>query len=102
MKTFLVFTGSGPLVVLSSHTSVEDKGFLEKLAAKGIYKFIAHELPLDKVKERYGNHFDVASNGLYETDDLRVVDVDGHRAFRLFRFDELGPEFLHEPDVYPE
>ena len=99
MKTFLLFTGTGPLLVLSSHSSVEDMKFLEKLAAKGIYKFIAHELPIEKVKERYGNHYEVASHGLHETDDLRVIDFDGQRALRLFKFDEYGPEYMHEPDV---
>lgn len=99
MSTFLLFTGTGPLLVLSSHSSVEDRAFLDKLAAKGIYKFIAHELPLELVKERYGNHFQVASHDLHETDDLRVIDFDGQRIMRLFKFEEYGPEFMHEPDV---
>ncbi len=99
MKTFLLFTGTGPLLVLSSHSSVEDSKFLEKLAAKGIYKFIAHEIPLDVVKQRYGNHYNVASHDLHETDDLRVIDFDGQRALRKFKFEEYGPEYMHEPDV---
>ena len=99
MKTFLLFTGTGPLVVLSSHSSVEDPKFLEKLSAKGIFKFIAHEIPLELVKERYGNHYNVASHDLHETDDLRVIDFDGQRAMRKFKFSEYGPEFMHEPDV---
>ena len=99
MKTFLLFTGTGPLLVLSSHSSVEDNKFLEKLAAKGIFKFIAHEIPLDLVKQRYGNHYNVASHDLHETDDLRVIDFDGQRALRKFKFSEFGPEFMHEPDV---
>ena len=102
MNTFILFAGSGPLLVLSSHASVEDTKFLEKLAAKGIYKFMAHEVPLEMVKERYGNHYDVASHGLYESDDLRVIDYDGQRIFRLFKFEDFGPEFMHEPDVYPD
>jgi len=97
MKTFLLFSGSGPLLVLSSHNSVEDREFLKKLDAKGISKFIAHEIPLEKVQERYGNHYNVASQGLHETDDLRVIDFDGQRVLRLFQFDEYGPEFMHEP-----
>ncbi|MDJ0834790.1 MAG: hypothetical protein QNJ69_14805 [Gammaproteobacteria bacterium] len=98
MKTFLLFTGTGPLVVLSSHASVEDPVFLNKLDAKGISKFIAHELPLDAVKERYGAHYDIASHDLHETDDLRVIDFDGQRIMRLFKFSEYGPEFMHEPE----
>lgn len=99
MKSFLLFTGSGPLVVLSSHENVQDTPFLEKLAAKGIYKFIAHELPLETVKERYGSQYDVATRDIYETDDLRVVDFDGQRIFRRFKFTEYGVGYMHEPDV---
>ncbi len=98
MKTFLLFAGTGPLVLLSSHASVEDPVFLNKLEAKGIYKFIAHEIPLDLVKERYGTHFDIASHDLHETDDLRVIDFDGQRIMRLFKFSEYGPQYMHEPD----
>ena len=97
MKTFLLFTGTGPLLVLSSHASVEDPVFLKKLEAKGINKFIAHELPLDIVRERYAGHYEIASHDLHETDDLRVIDFDGQRILRLFKFSEYGPEFMHEP-----
>jgi hypothetical protein len=66
---------------------------LEKLRAKGIDKFIAYELPLDLVKLRYGGHFDIAMQDLNESDDLRVVDFSGERAFRL---KELGTPVLYE------
>ncbi|MCL7423162.1 MAG: hypothetical protein M8364_19935 [Methylobacter sp.] len=102
MKAYLLFSGSGTLVVLSQHDDVEHKLFLEKLAGKGIYKFIAHEIPLELAKERYGKHFDIATHDLYETDHLRVVDYNGERAMRLFKFSELGPEIMHEPDSFPE
>ena len=98
MKTFLLFTGTGPLVVLSSHASVKDPVFLSKMDAKGIRKFIAHEIPLEVVKERYGAHYEIASHDLNETDDLRVIDFDGQRILRLFKFSEYGPQYMHEPD----
>ena len=47
MKAALLFAGSGPLVVLTSHASFTDPTQLEKLGAKGIDKFIAYEIPLD-------------------------------------------------------
>ena len=62
MKTALLLTGSGPLVIATSHASLTDSGLLEKLRAKGIDKFIAYELPLDLVKERYGGHFDTTTS----------------------------------------
>ena len=100
MKVFLLFTGSGPLVIATSYDSIQDAVLLDKLAAKGIFKFIAHEMPLELVKERYRGHFEVATRDLHESDDLRVLDYNGERAFHLFEFEELGPEIMHEPSNY--
>jgi hypothetical protein len=96
MKIALLFTGSGPLVIATSHDSLMDRVFLEKLRAKGIEKFIAYELPLDLVKTRYAGHFDVVMKDLHESDDLRVLDFNGERAFRLFHLKELGSPILFE------
>lgn len=101
MKALMLVTGSGPLLVLSSHDSPEDPVFLSKLKAKGIEKFIAFELPVDKVQERYGGHYQVVLNDLHESDDLRVLDYNGHRVFELFSFDEMGREVKHEPGKEP-
>ena len=97
MKVFMLMAGSGPLVVLTSHSSIEDPVVIEKLAAKGMDKFLSYEIPLELAKERYGGHFNVVANDLHETDDLRVLDYNGERAFRLFSFAELGPPMVHEP-----
>ena len=99
MKAAMLFTGSGPLVILTSHESLAEPALLAKLAAKGIDKFVAHEIPLDLARTRYGGHFEVVMRDLHESDDLRVLDYNGQRAFRLFRLDELGPALVHEgPD----
>ncbi|RDH83469.1 MAG: hypothetical protein DIZ78_14300 [endosymbiont of Escarpia spicata] len=97
MKVFMLMAGSGPLMILTSHTSIEEPEMLEKLASKGIDKFLAYEVPFDLAKARYGGHFTVVANDLHETDDLRVLDYNGERAFRLFTFAELGPVMMHEP-----
>lgn len=97
MKAFMLFTGSGPLVILTSHGSIIEPGLLEKFKAKGIDKFVAHEIPLALARERYGGHFDVVIKDLHESDDLRMLDYNGQRAFRLFRLAELGRPILHEP-----
>jgi hypothetical protein len=96
MKVFMLMAGSGPLVILTSHTSIEDADILEKLAAKGLDKFLAYEIPYDLAKQRYGGHFSVVANDLHESDDLRVLDYNGERAFRLFSFAELGSPLLHD------
>jgi len=100
MKIFMLYTGSGPLVIMTSYRSVDTPGLLEKLSAKGIHKFIAHEIPVKMAQERYGGHFEMVQGNLDESDDLRVLDYNGERAFRLFRFDELGQAHKYEPDVY--
>jgi hypothetical protein len=96
MKVFLLYTGSGVLVILTSHASIQDPELLQKLAAKGIDKFVAHEIPYGLAKGRYGGHFEVVSKDLSETDDLRILDYNGVRAFHLFRFDELGKPLFQE------
>ncbi|MFC1334958.1 MAG: hypothetical protein G8D81_08895 [gamma proteobacterium symbiont of Clathrolucina costata] len=96
MNTFMLMTGSGPLMILTSHTSIEDPLILEKLASKGIEKFLAYEVPYDLAKQRYGGHFNVVANDLHESDDLRVLDYNGERAFKLFSFTELGSPVVHE------
>ena len=96
MNAFLLMAGSGPLLILTSHHSIEDEALLDKLLAKGIDKFIAYPVPEDLARERYGGHYQVVVNDLHESDDLRVLDYNGERAFSLFRFDELGKARMHE------
>ncbi len=102
MKVFMLITGSGPLMILTSHESIKSPHILNKLLAKGIDKFIAYEVPLELAKERYGGHFTVVANDLHESDDLRVLDFKGERAFRLFHFSEMGEVITHEPGVSKE
>lgn len=97
MKVFMLITGSGPLMILTSHASIEDPRMLEKLSIKGIEKFLAYEVPYELARSRYGGHFSVVANDLHESDDLRVLDYNGERAFKLFSFDELGSPIRHEP-----
>jgi hypothetical protein len=96
MKAALLFAGSGPLVILTSHASLTDPVLLGELRAKGIDKFIAYELPLPMVEQRYGGHFHAVMSDLHETDELRVLDFNGERAFRLFHLTELGEPIMHE------
>jgi len=99
MKTFLLMTGSSPLMILTSHRSIENSVLLDKLLSKGIDKFISFEVPYELAKQRYAGHFNVVANDLHETDDLRVLDYNGSRAFGLFSFNELGKPHIHEPGM---
>jgi len=97
MKAGIIFTGTGPILILTTYESLEDPKIVEKLDAKGIKKFIASEIPLEKVKAKYGTHFSVIMGDLNQTDDLRVLDYNGHNVFYNFSFSEMGKPFYHEP-----
>ncbi len=96
MKIALLFAGSGPVVIVTSYPSLTAPSLLEKLKAKGITKFIAYEIPVELAHDRYGGHFQVVMRDLHETDDLRVLDFNGERAFRLFHLKELGAPIMVE------
>jgi hypothetical protein len=98
MKAGIIFTGTGPILILTTYESLADSKFIEKLDAKGIRKFIASELPLDKVKAQYGNHYSVVMGDLNQTDDLRVLDYNGHNVFYNFKFSEMAKPIYHESE----
>ena len=97
MKSAIIFTGTGPILILTSYETLTHPAFVEKLATKGIKKFIAIELPLDKVKDKYSHRFDVIMEDLYQTDDLRVLDYNGHNIFNNFSLKEMGEAIRYEP-----
>ena len=97
MKAGIFFTGSGPILILTSYASLTAPLLVEKLAAKGINKFIAYEVPVEEAKKTYGKHFEVILKDLHQSDDLRILDYDGHRVFRNFTLNALGPPIYHEP-----
>ncbi len=97
MKSAMIFTGSGPILVLTTFDSFESPDFVKRLEARGIPKFIAHEVSLEQVRRRYGTRFSVVTGDLSQSDDLRVMDIDGHHVFNSFSFDELGPAIYWPP-----
>jgi hypothetical protein len=97
MKAGIIFSGSGPILVLTSYESFTDPKFVEKMAAKGIKKFMGYEVPLELCQKRYGEHYPVVLGDLRQTDDLRVLDYDGHHIFLTFSFKEYGQQFVSEP-----
>jgi hypothetical protein len=96
MKAAIFVNGSGAILILTSHESLYDDVFRRKLRAKGIEKYIAFEVPIELVKERYGNHYNVVVEDLKQDDDLRVMDFDGRRVFQRFSFKEMGQPMFRE------
>lgn len=97
MKAGILFTGSGALLVLTSYDSFTDPTLISKFGTKGIKKFIVYEIPEDQVKEKYGQHYNIVLGDLHQTDDLRVLDYDGHHVFYNFSLKDLGEPIYYEP-----
>jgi hypothetical protein len=97
MKAGIYFTGSGPILLLTSYDSLEHPTLLQKLSSKGIKKFIAYEVPIAALQQKYGAHYEATLSDIKQEDDLRVVDYDGHHIFREFELKELGKPIFHEP-----
>lgn len=101
MKVMMLLTSGGPMVILTSSELPTSTALLKELHSKGIDKFIAYDIPVELAKEKYGHHFDAVAHDVHETDQLRILDFNGDRAFKLFRFSDLGPPTRYEaPDFY--
>jgi hypothetical protein len=97
MRAGIFFTGSGPILLLTSYESLNHPSLVEKLGSKGIKKFIAYEVPVEVAKQKYGKHYSVIMGDLHQQDDLRVLDYDGHHVFNNFSLKELGEPIYYEP-----
>ncbi len=97
MKAGIIFTGAGPILILTSYEAFDNPKLIAKLKAKGVQKFIATEVPIEKVEERYGHHFNVVMGDLHQTDDLRVLDYNGHNVLYNFAFADMSKPIYYEP-----
>jgi len=98
MKAGILFTGTGPILILTTHSSFIDPKLVEKLKAKGIRKYLVYEAPVETVKAKYGKQFGVIMGDLHQEDDLRVLDYNGHNVFYNFSLKDLAPPVYHETD----
>jgi hypothetical protein len=96
IRPYLIFTGTGPILVLSTYPTLSDPRLVEKLRYKGIVKFIAYEVALDAIKERYAHAYANVASDLAALEDLRVLDFNGHQIMTNFSLSELGEPIKFE------
>ena len=89
-RAYLIFTGTGPILVLSTYPKLTDERLVEKLRYKGIDKFLAYGVDLEAVKVRYPESFDSIIVDLEGVEDIRVLDFNGHQIMSNFSLEELG------------
>lgn len=91
MRCYLIFTGTGPILVISTYPKLTDERLVQKLRYKGIDKFMAYQVDLNVVEERYGQAFeDITADLVDDVEDLRVLDFNGHQIMANFSLDSLG------------
>ena len=97
LKAAIILTGTGPILIITTHENLLDEKLIIKLKAKGIKKYILSEVSVEKCKALYGNHFHLVADDVREVDDFRVLDYDGHHVFINFAFKDMG-EFIRVGD----
>ena len=95
-RAYLLFTGTGPILVLSSYPQLTDERLVAKLRYKGIDKFIAYEVALGAVEGRYPHAYPSVAGDLDHSEDIRVLDFNGHQIMANFSLDELGEPIKFE------
>ena len=63
MRSYVIFSSREPVLVLTRKT-IRDKAAQSQLGRIGISKFIAREVPVCHLRDRYGRQFDVIENAL--------------------------------------
>ena len=89
-RAYIVFTGTGPILVLSTYSDLQDERLLEKLRYKGIGSFIAYQVELDAVRKRYEHSYENIAEDLTADEDIRVLDFNGHQIMANFSLEQLG------------
>jgi hypothetical protein len=96
VRAYLVFMGSGTILLLSTYPELTDERLVGKLRYKGIDKFIAYEVDLEAVRARYPESFDNIARDLEGVEDMRVLDFNGHQIMANFSLGELGEPIKYE------
>ncbi len=90
LRAYIIFSGTGPILVLSTYPKLTDERLVAKLRYKGIDKFIAYEVDREAVEARYEHSFANILKDLENDEDIRVLDFNGHQIMANFSLDELG------------
>ncbi|MCU0305624.1 MAG: hypothetical protein MUC56_16350 [Thermoanaerobaculales bacterium] len=96
MRSYLLLTETGPVLVLTRCTSVTEQALVDHLGRRGIKKFIAFEVPVSRVHELYGVPFEVVAADISHGRDMGILDYNGPHILSSFNFDELGSPTMVE------
>jgi hypothetical protein len=89
-RAYILFTGTGPILLLSTYPSLDDERLITRLRYKGIERALAYEVTPSAVETRYPDTYPAVAGELEGQEDLRVLDFNGHQIMGNFALDELG------------
>jgi hypothetical protein len=92
----MVFTETGPILILTSCQDITDTPLVQALQRRGIDKFIAYEVSTEDVHRMYGVPFEVVAADLEHGKEMRVLDFNGPHIFDTFTLSELGTPIRYE------
>lgn len=96
MRAYLVFTYSGPILVLTSSACITEEPLLETFQRRGIEKFIAYEVPVDRLNRLYGVPFEIVASDVQRGQAMRVLDFNGPHILNTFSLSDLGEPIPYE------
>ena len=96
MLAAMLLTEAGAIIIQTEHDSLDEPRVLELLEQKGVRKFVGLTLPVELVRERYGQHYYTEATNAHQSPELIVIDSDNRRAFSRFSFSEMSPPFVYE------
>jgi len=96
MNAFLVFTETEPLLVMAFRTAESNGRLADRLVDRGIHKFIAHEVPLEYLRNEYGVAFEIIEADIRSGEDIRVLGANGSRVFTWVRLADLEQPAHHD------
>jgi hypothetical protein len=96
MRSYLVFTETGPILILTSCSTATEKALVGSLHHKGFDKFIAYELPLADVHRLYGVPFEVVASDVEHGRSAGALDANGPRIFDSVSLSDLERPIAYE------
>jgi len=95
MRSYMVLTETGPMLVVTSCPSIGDRRVLETLSRRGVEAFIAHEVPVEEVRRVYGRPYEVVAAELETGVPMRILDLDGAHVLASVPLARLGRPVMH-------
>ncbi|MFH1033110.1 MAG: hypothetical protein V1806_01265 [Pseudomonadota bacterium] len=95
MRCFVVISGAGTMLVLSTFKSSTHPTLVRRFKASGISRMILMEVPLSLAEERYGEVYQELKR-LISQEDFRILDLSGASVLDKFSFSEMGQPIMVE------